>query len=232
MAVAGVVVRRWRHSRGERAAFAPLALVAAATILAACGSSDTTTTPVTGNHILGVPKSWKFSPFDANSEVGIENISAHGGTWAAYMHGSDAAAGGMLSQALDATPYQGMRVKVSAWVDESFTLKDGLFGAYIYSPGQSLVARVSIPAPTSGSDTWHQVFVVFDVPSTAVGLNVFGELFATGQLFFDDVEVAVVDSTVPTTPVVQFNPPPDSATLALYSAAPRALANGDFESGQ
>lgn len=230
MAGLNVAVRGWTHARGERAFVASLALIAVTAILAACGSSDTTS-PGTGHEVAGVPQAWTFAPTNANSEVGIENISVHSGSWAAYMHGSGIGSGGTLSQLISAEQYRGKRIQVSAWVNESYTLQDAWFGAVLDTSSQWLQTYVVIPAPTSGVDTWHQVSVVLDVPNSGIALHVFGELFGTGQLFLDDIGIAVVDSTVPTTTMTRV-PPPDSATLFQLSIAPQALLNAGFESGQ
>lgn len=209
-----------------------LAVVAAAiAALAACGSG--TTEPTGPQSESGVPLNWTVSTADTTViSTGLEQVSPYDGISAAYVHGMSLAAGGNISQRIDAAPFRGQRVKASVWVNESLLTKNGAFTVQVDAPSARSQSSVSIQTPESGSDTWHQVFVVFDVPTNAVGLTVVAGISGSGQMFFDDVALAQVDSTTALTTSLRVGGASDSLSLvALYAGAHSTLLNGDFESG-
>jgi len=213
---------------------------AAVAALAACGS-DNTTAPITVAAQIGIPTGWTLAANDttdaaftdtSNLVVGLEGVSAHGGTYAAYLHGKTLDAIGTIRERIDATPYRGKRVKATAWVDESFLTNAGAFAVGVDAPAARTRSLIAVPAPVGGSDSWHQVSVVFDVPANAVGLSILGSISGSGQMFFDDIALTTVDLSVPLTASANVTGVSDSLSLvAMYSAAHSTLVNADFESG-
>ena len=199
--------------------------------LAACGS-DTVTPPQPQSQV-GVPVDWTLTTADTTKlETGVEGISTHGGTYAAYLHGKTIDASGSIQQRIDAAPFRGQRVRATAWVTESFLTDAGAFAVGVDAPASRTQSVVSVPAPVGGSDNWHQVFVVFDVPANAVGLNVVGSISGSGQMFFDDIALTPVDTTVSVTTSTRVGGASDSLSLvALYAGAHATLLNADFEGG-
>lgn len=218
-------------SQSRRLVCGTAAAACLAVVLAACGS-DLTGMALVQDQQPGVPQGWAAFVGETNFEGGIQDLSAHGGKFAAYLHGLGTASTGGFIQKIDASTYRGKRIKITAWAMESFISNSGSFAAEVDAPGSQVVGAVSIPAPAGGTDNWHQVFVVVDVPSNAIGLTLSTGLAGSGQIFFDDVAVTVVDSTVPTTTFTPIRPLADSTTLvSLYAGANATLTNGDFESG-
>jgi hypothetical protein len=207
---------------------AAAAVIAAA--IAACGS-DVSTAPKAEDQ-PGVPLSWSANtPISADFETGIENISSHGGIYAAYLHGASLGSVGGMFQRIDATPFRGQRVKAVAWVDESFITDSGSFSVNIDAPGAQTRATVYITAPAGGIGTWHQVFVVFDVPANAVGLRLNAAMTGSGQVFFDDIALATVDASVPATTFTHSGTADSTTLVTLYTGAHATLLNADFEGG-
>jgi hypothetical protein len=200
--------------------------------VAACGS-DLNVGPPPQQQQLGVPVAWTASTRNtAGFEMGVEQISAHGGANAAYLHGPALNSFVAFQQQIDATPFRGKRVKASVWVTESFLTNAGAFGVAVDAPDNQASSSIEIPAPVGGSDTWHQVFVVFDVPDNTVGLTLAGSMTGSGQVFFDDVALEVVTDETPLTTSAKARTSADSLTLvATYAGANATLLNGDFEAG-
>ena len=83
--------------------------------------------------------------------------------------------------------------------------------------------------PVLATTDWHQVLVVLDVPSNAVGMSLGAVFNGSGQLFVDDLALDIVDVSVPTTSNVIDDPLPMPGIGARYQNAPLAPVNLDFE---
>jgi hypothetical protein len=185
---------------------------------------------------IGVPPGWigSIGPL-SYYEIGLDHAEHHGGHSAAYMAGPklytpDQA---ILDQAIRADDYRGKRVRLSAWVKGS-GLVGPLAGLWMRVDGPGVVPAFDNMSNRSESGTtkWHQVAIVLDVPTDAIGMVVGALHQGGGILFIDDVKLEPVDYNVQST---NMNAAPvassvDSAkTVAAYLNAPTRLTNLDFE---
>ena len=141
-----------------------------------------------------------------------------------------------VMQDISAVPYRGKRVRLAGYVRT----------ADMATPGAGLL--MSIDGPTErlvhdnmfsygraivGTTDWTRHSVVLDVPGNAISINLGAQLQGAGTMWIDDLQLDVVDASVPTTGV--YSPLSINAD-SLYRTG-QALRyreipyNLDFESG-
>ena len=119
----------------------------------------------------------------------------------------------------DADLDRGKRIRLSAWLKSS-DVKDwaGLWMRVDGSAQRSLAFDNMQNRPLKGTMDWARYDVVLDVPEQAVGVY-FGVLvYGAGNLWLDDVQLGIVDQSVPVTDL-----------MTGSGKKPKAPVNSDFE---
>ena len=145
---------------------------------------------------------------------------------------------GFIEQPIRADNYLGKRVRLSAWV-KGHGLGGPIAGLWMRVDGAGVVTGYDNMAnrPESGTTGWHQVAIVLDVPSNALGIVIGamlqgGGTLGSGTLFIDDMKLETVGSDVASTNMAGFpkaNTIDPATTIANYVHAPTTPANTDFE---
>jgi hypothetical protein len=216
------------HGRAPRAVGALVLFGALLLTAAACGSSDTTAP----TEEQGTPTGWAVTS-SQDAEIGMENLTVHTGDFAGYMHGSSGTSFASLTQAFLGSSLQGKRVRVTAWVNDSFLSQAAVVQVQMYWPDTLATSQVDIERPTGGTDHWHPVSVVMDAPPTLAGINIALMLRGSGQFFFDDVTVEAVDTSTPLSLVStsKLGAVTDQQQQAFFTDKPPLFTNGGFEEG-
>jgi erythromycin esterase len=213
-------------------------------LLAACGSDAPTAAqnqhpggsggPVV---IPGAPVGWLGSigaPFGA----GLDETDHRGGRAALYLTAVNpplppsTPSFVTVNQGIRADLFRGKRIRLAGWVRQvSLNCSECGLWMRIDGPGVTLGFDNMSDRPLTGTADWHQVSIVLDVPTAAIGIT-FGALSnGTGTLLVDDLSLDTVGSDVAITSPP--GPPPpgsDSATLvARYARTPSSPVNLDFE---
>lgn len=218
-----------------------LPILAFALAVLSIGGCSKTTAPELPAVVVGIPPGWlgTVGP-SATYEIGLYRPDQHGGRTSAYIDGSPLFTSevGYIAQLVRADDYLGKRVRLSAWV-KGRGLEGPIAGLWMRVDGAGVVAGYDNMANRGekGTTDWHQVSVVLDVPSDALGIVIGamlqggGDLNA-GTLFIDDMKLEVVGRDVPSTntyaaPKATGIDP--ATTIAMYRNAPTEPANLDFE---
>src|SRR5262249_35971459 len=171
----------------------------------------------------------------ASYVVGIDNQNVHGGSAALAIGGTDTSVLRFngVGQEIQADTYRGKPVRLQGWGRQIRAVGSDIgLWMRIDGPGVTLGFDNFLSRPLLGTAGWHQVSIVLDVPTNAIGIT-FGALMSgKGELLVDDMSFDVVPATGPTTNQL-LEPTPtttDSATFVqIYSATPKVPINLDFE---
>ena len=150
----------------------------------------------------------------------------HGGVGSLRIRSADAAQYdlGQVVQRFVADDYRGRRVRLTGYarvadVAVSAVLLMRIDGGAAGTPFDYMQDR-----PLRGTADWQRIEIVLDVPADAGRFYLGAALRGTGTIWIDDLDLSVVDRTVPTTGTVR--PPQDPAAPPDLPRAPR---NFDFE---
>ncbi|MBC7896101.1 MAG: erythromycin esterase family protein [Cytophagaceae bacterium] len=208
-------------------------------VLIGCGVQDDPAGPPGNAAFLqsGVPPQWFGGSARADLyDVGTDQGIRRGGATAGYLRSKTSAVDNTsfatMGQSLSALGWRGRRIRLTGW----------MHAEDIEGPGAGLWMRVDTRSGYAGFDNmgnrairgsqdWASHSITLDVPADAIGIS-FGFLMqGRGIARVDDLQLEVVDASVPTTgsavPVVV---PGDSvAREAGYVRLPHAPVNLDFE---
>jgi hypothetical protein len=186
-----------------------LALVAACSRPAPAPIPETSKTPVTPPTAASVdsapapgPVGWSHA--GANPDrylVGIDSQVAHGGSRSAFLESQGTVTAAMWStipQTIDAAPFLGRRLRVSAFLRgrppascEAFVRVDG------QHEGKPATLRFTSTEqkPQRCGAEWREFHLVIDVPEGSEKIVYGFGIKGRGRVWVDDVGVVVVDST-------------------------------------
>jgi len=228
------------------------AALVAAIALAGCSREATAPAVATNsgpaltaqNSVAGAPPSWSIAPNPpASFTYGLESATAHGGTHAAFIANSGPAVAGStyveIFQLVRADSYVGHRVRLSGWCGQPmFSCCSRRTTVLFRIPVSLCASTAAIPSsrstackvvPVVATTDWHQVFVVLDVPSNAVGILSARLFRAAASCSWMTSRSIQVDVSVPTTTNVIDDPRPMPNIGARYQNAPLTPLNLDFE---
>jgi hypothetical protein len=213
------------------------AVVAAAVAVAgslSCGSD--TTEPSILLIDGGIPTGWfRVGGSVASYVVGLDSHNAHGGRTALAIGGTDTTVRFFngVGQEVRADAYRGKRVRLRGWVRQVNVIGSDIgLWMRIDGPGVTQGFDNFSSRPLVGTADWHQVEIILDVPTNAIGIA-FGALMSgKGELLVDDLTFEVIPASGPTTnQLLGFTESGvDSATFAgVYANQRTAPTNLDFE---
>lgn len=206
-------------------------------VLIGCGGEDPASPPGSGFLQAGIPPQWFGGSSRADLyEAGTDQGVRRGGRTAGYLRSKttavDSTAFVSMGQAISALGWRGKRLRFTGWIHA-----EDLIG-----PGAGLWMRVDTRSgfrgfdnmsgrPILGSRDWSRYSITLDVPDDAIGINIGFLMQGRGIVRVDDMQLEVVDATVPTTGSAQ------SVAVAGDSVArengylrlPHAPANLNFE---
>ena len=211
----------------------PLYLALAA--LVACGS-DSSTEPSVFNINPGTPTFWSLVGFATPSyTLGIDHKTVHSGGGALAIVSIDSSPQLFrgVGQFILADQYRGKRVRLSGWV-RHVNLVASDAGLWMRVDGNFTTLSFDNFSTRSlkGTSDWHEIEVILDVPTDAIGIA-FGVLLSgRGELLADDLALQVVPATGPTTNLLTgpTSTTFDAATFYSTNVGPRSIANMGFES--
>ena len=134
-------------------------------------------------------------------DAGLDRVVKHGGEASAFLRSNGGAAGefGTLMQTIDAAGYRGSRVRLSGFSKTANVVGWAGFWMRVDGAGSLLAFDNMQSRPIKGTTDWKRYDVVLDVPPEAKALA-FGLLLAgNGQIWFDDLQLEVVDRSVAVT---------------------------------
>ena len=183
--------------------------------------------------VPGAPAGWNITA--GTPAIGTTVTDVKSGGQAAYLSGAFQLElkSFTMVQYVRADDYRGKRVQLSAWVkprNVTNVVNSGIW-MRVDGPGTTLGYDDMSLRPVFGGGDWRQVFVVLDVPSTAMGIAL-GALFqASNTLLVDDMRLTIVGTDIQststlTTPITGSD---SVTTAARYVSSPRAPVNLDFE---
>lgn len=210
-----------------------IALTVLVVVAVAC--SDSSTAPSILTIEPGLPTGWSpVGTGGATYVVGVDKGTVHGGKLALAIGGTDTSilrfAG--VGQFIKADTYRGKRVRLRAWVRQ-VSVVGTLAGLWmrIDGPGELLGFDNFSSRPLLGTNDWHQVEIILDVPDNAIGIALGTLMSARGELLVDDMTFDVIPANGPTTnQLAGFVGSQDSATTAAaYQARSNTPVNLNFE---
>lgn len=207
----------------------------------ALGNAQTLGAPL-GWHAVTVPGEFTFGTVPAERPGGHGRYSA----LIASVH-PEPQHQGVLQQSVKADAYRGRRVRLTGHIKT--IAEEGHMWMRVDGDSGITSSDYMELRPIRGNTDWHEYQIVLDVPADAHGLTFGVMLNGAGELWIDDVALAVVGETVPGTghagglhgerrgvtdvyldgPDVTVNREPRSLPQAAYDEAPAAPRNLDFE---
>lgn len=205
------------------------------------GCANTPSQPESPAVVIGFPAGWQGTVGATGQyEIGLHRVERHGGRSAAYIDGPllFTTEVGILEQPVRADNYLGKRVRLSAWV-KGRGIAGPIAGLWMRVDGAGVVTAYDNMSnrPEHGTTDWHEVSIVLDVPSDALGIVIGamlqgGGTLGSGTLFIDDMKLETVPNSVPSTNMFAA-PKPNSidpaTTMANYLHAATSPTNVDFE---
>jgi erythromycin esterase len=134
-------------------------------------------------------------------ECGIETGFAHSGDISAYIKSTalDAAHFSFLHQGIEPDAYLNKRIRLSAYVKVLGVKKAAGLWMRIDGPTGYLRLDDMNKRPIMGTSNWTRYEIVLDVPKSSTRIT-FGLHFnGPGKVWIDDVELEIVEDTVPST---------------------------------
>jgi hypothetical protein len=191
-----------------------------------------------GQQIQIAPGWYVLGDYPGEYSIGVEPVRRTGGEgWAgATIRSMTMGPGGegILAQSIRADAYRGQRVRLTGWIRTASTELAGQAGLWmrVDGPRGVLAADFMTDRPLVGTRDWAPYSAVLDVPRDAVGITFGLALAGAGQVWLDDVDLAVVGREVATTGrsgsdiarSMIARPP-----LAAYRSAPMRPVNLSFE---
>jgi hypothetical protein len=192
--------------------------------------------------VVGVPPGWLGGVGPSKFyEIGLYRLEKHSGHSAVYLDGPPLTntESAIISQGIRADNWRGKRVRFSAWV-KSQDLNGPIAGLWMRVDGPGVVTGYDNMSdrPVSGTAPWHEVSIVLDVPSDAIGIALGAILQGggpvnSGFMVIDDMRFEVVDKNAVAS-TNQYDAPrvsvvSEAATIAAYANAATRPANLDFE---
>lgn len=172
------------------------------------------------------PKGWiKNGSANDLYEIGVDENNAWGGMPSAYARSTGAADGkfGGMMQTIAAETYQNQRVRLSGWV-KTEDANDG--GAHLWlrvdgqQPNQMLGFDNMDGRAPKGTTDWQDYSIVLDVPAGATKLNYGFFVQGKGQMWVNGVTITPVGAEVPTTNMLNKQPPLPKTPVNLGFAPP------------
>ncbi len=137
--------------------------------------------------------------------IGVDDAVAHGGRASARVEGApgadaDADAFGTVTQAIDAAPFHGQRIRLSGFLktDSVVGVGSGLW-MRIDGHGTTLAFDNMQDRAITGTTDWARYEVVHDVPDVATRIAFGVLLHASGTVWADDLVIDVVGDDVAVT---------------------------------
>lgn len=156
------------------------------------------------------PEGWYLAGNDPKAyETATDATVSHGGKKSACLASVSESKGfGTLMQDIDAEPYRGKRLRLSAWLKVS-EVKDwaGLWMRVDGSAQKSLAFDNMQKRALKGTMDWARYDIVLDVPDEAVGVYYGVLVQGAGKLWLDDVQLGIVDRSVPVTDMMSGSGP-------------------------
>ncbi len=141
------------------------------------------------------PPGWQMAGQTEGFEVRLDPTGGRGGSACALLVGTNAAKGAWVAihQFVDAEPYRGRKLRVSAWIrTEDVAQWGSLYVRLGDVKGRKLLYRNHRNKPARGTAGWRRFEVTVDVPESAAGLDFGVFLFGSGTLRVDDFSLEVV----------------------------------------
>lgn len=203
------------------------------TVLACGGAEELTGVP---DRTVASPTGWFGGSSVANNFlVGFDRGIKHSGGAAGFIESASVTVEGFgsLAQQIKADRYRGQRVRWSAWVRQRDLAGFGA-GLWMRIDGPGIVQGFDnmLDRPLIGTAGWHEVSIVLDVPTNAIGIIMGALVSGPGELVVDDFKFETVGKDIGLTRPVSASPlGADSATaVATYARANLSPVNLDFES--
>lgn len=142
--------------------------------------------------------------YPAGYQVGLDDKGAHGGKASAYIKAdynlvSESDSVG-LEQWFDTSQFQGQRIRVSAYIRSNNVSRNVNFRVVAQSSGLRSGNTAQLPkGAIFGRRDWQKYDLVVDVPKDSLYISVLLSLEGQGEAWFDDLNVEIVDRTVPLT---------------------------------
>ncbi len=168
-----------------------------------------------------------------NYRLGLDRATAHGGASSGHITARTASPVGFatLMQALGAAPYQGKRVRFSAFVKSRGVSGGAQLWVRVDGNGGLMAFDNMVNRPITATTDWTPVSVVLDVPADAAGLALGFLVWGGGEAWIDDASLEVVGPDVLTTNMLppSADPTKTETMRRQYAVAPLALVNAGFE---
>lgn len=157
---------------------------------------------------LNVAEVWQPIEEDAFRYDMFTDTIAHSGKSSACIRSIDKTihGSGGLAQFISAEPYRGKRIRISGWMKTEnanwaglWTRIDGAMTPHDNVQAEALFFDNMKSRRVTGITNWTKYEIVADVPAEAVTITFGAMLHGTGQLWFDDMAVEIVDVSVPVT---------------------------------
>ncbi len=155
----------------------------------------------------GIPAGWSLvgsSPQDY--AVGIDLTESYSGYSSAYIKSTSSKPVGYvgLMQTFKANNYRTQRIKLSAYIKTKFVGGSSALWMRVNDPsGKPLAFDDMRDRPLVGSTTWKQVEIILDVPAMSNEISFGFLLQGKGQVWVDNLKIAIVEQNVPVTDILK-----------------------------
>ncbi|RTY95896.1 hypothetical protein [Flavobacterium sp. GT3R68] len=153
-----------------------------------------------------IPPGWfKSGSEPASYDMGIEKGSGMDGKNAATVKSitSNITGFGTLMQSFLPKKYAGQRIRLSGYVKTIDVAEKACLWLRVEQPNsqQSLAFDNMQNRPIRGTNDWKKYEIVLDVPANASKISCGALIKGTGQIWFDNLTLEVVDNSIATTNV-------------------------------
>ena len=154
--------------------------------------------------VAAVPDGWVLAGSKpANYDTGVDQNTSYAGLPSAFLKAkADQEGFGTLMQSFAATNYLGKRIRLSGYVKaENVTRWAGVWMRVDGSgnPPKVLAFDNMQDRPIKETTTWQRYEVVLDVPDSAVGVALGVLLDGPGEVWLNNTELQIVNTSTPTT---------------------------------
>ena len=144
-----------------------------------------------------IPKGWKATS-SPDIYFGTDTTESHSGIASAIIQriGTNMSPNGMLIQHIVADNYRGKRIKMSAYV-KSLQVDKGYLYMTVNGVDTAIAFANTWEQRVESSNDWMRFQIVLDVPEESASINFAAVLVGAGTLWLDDVEITIVDQSIP-----------------------------------
>ena len=185
--------------------------------------------------VSGLPTGWRRTPGATADryQISIDKTVKHAGDASATIRfgcGDEQDAWASLGQPIAAEEYHGKRIRLTGWL-RTVDVTGASLWMRIDGDRRELGFDNMRNRPVIGTSDWKNYSVVLDVPAEAKNIYIGFLLFGKGQAWADDLQLEIVDQSVPSTNIGPLSTDDNPSLMKAPRESNKRLVNLGFEDG-